>query len=396
MGQFAGDRNGFGVLGISPDAIAKAASIFGGPGSSGAIRHAADHLNAGDIILIELHRPGPRFNFAQRADQRGYIAIEWWPDDLDAIRYAVARGIVVVEAAGNGAENFDDPLYNVRPAGFPSSWKNPLNPANPSSHAVLVGAGAPPSGNHGPDRSRLDFSNFGARLDAQGWGREVTTTGGRGYNPGDLQGGSDETLWYTTSFSGTSSASPIVTGALACIQGILRARGLPRLSSIQARKVLRATGSPQQNAPGRPASQRIGNRPDIRAAIANLAPVVMQTEVNRVTSITSPIAGNTSDTAMLSGRSITSPMAAGFRAPAAEAITAVQSGIATRYYDECVAYPLGGISSLWLYVDNAWRAHDNPSPATKDMVQRAFLGSGSTVQVWYDNTAVVGIVVNGS
>jgi hypothetical protein len=172
----------------------------------------------------------------------------------------------VVEAAGNGAQNLDDAIYNTRPAGFPSSWKNPFNLANPSSGAVLVGAGAPPPGthgrDHGPDRSRLGFSNYGARVDAQGWGREVTSTG-----YGDLQGGTDRSLWYTDQFSGTSSASPIVTGALACVQGALRARNLPLLNSEQARQLLRSTGSPQQDAPDRPSSQRIGNRPNLRLLI---------------------------------------------------------------------------------------------------------------------------------
>jgi hypothetical protein len=86
-----------------------------------------------------------------------------------------------------------------------------------------VGAGAPPPGthgrDHGPDRSRLDFSNHGSAVDAQGWGREVTTCG-----YGDLQGGGDEDRWYSDTFSGTSSASPVVVGTLACVQGILKAR----------------------------------------------------------------------------------------------------------------------------------------------------------------------------
>jgi len=34
------------------------------------------------------------------------------------------------------------------------------------------------------------------------------------------------------------------------------------------RSVLRSTGSPQQDAPGRPASQRIGNRPNLRQVLA--------------------------------------------------------------------------------------------------------------------------------
>ena len=44
-----------------------------------------------------------------------------------------------------------------------------------------------------------------------------------------------------------------------------KARGRPVLTPAQVRSFLRSTGSPQQDAPGRPATQRIGNRPDLRA-----------------------------------------------------------------------------------------------------------------------------------
>ena len=190
--------------------------------------------------------------------------MEWWPDDFAAILNATSRGIIVVEAAGNGAENLDDNLYQTPGVGFPAGWTNPFRRTNRDSGAIIVGAGAPPPGthgnNHGPDRSRLDFSNWGALIDTQAWGREVTTCG-----YGDLQGGANEDIWYTDQFSGTSSASPIVTGVIACIQGMARARGVPVLTPAQVRNCLRTTGSPQQDAPGRPATQRIGNRPDIRA-----------------------------------------------------------------------------------------------------------------------------------
>ena len=272
IGEFGGDRNTVGITGICPDANVRAISIFGGLGSAAAIRQAANLLSPGDVVLIELHRPGPRFNFQNRQDQRGYIAVEWWPDDFDAIRFAASRGVIVVEAAGNGAENLDDAIYNTRPAGFPTNWTNPFNRANRDSGAIVVGAGAPPPGthgrDHGPDRSRLDFSNFGALLDAQGWGREVTTAG-----YGDLQGGSNEDFWYTDQFSGTSSASPIVVGALGCTQGSLRAKGRIPLTPARARDLLRTTGSPQQDAPARPATQRIGNRPNLRQMIATVSPV---------------------------------------------------------------------------------------------------------------------------
>ncbi|UCF42973.1 MAG: S8 family serine peptidase [Planctomycetota bacterium] len=260
LGEISGDRNAFGILGICPDAIVGAAR-FGN--TAQIIRQAADKLSAGDIILLEIHRAGPN---ATGAGQFGYIAVEWWPDDFSAIRYAVSKGIIVVEAAGNGSQNLDDAIYNTRPTGFPSWWRNPFNTDNPSSGAVLVGAGAPPPGthgrNHGPDRSRLGFSNYGARVDCQGWGREVTSTG-----YGDLQGGSNKDEWYTDQFSGTSSASPIVVGALGCIQGALRAQGGPLLTPARAISLVRKYGSPQQDAPGRPKTQHIGNRPDLRQMI---------------------------------------------------------------------------------------------------------------------------------
>jgi hypothetical protein len=276
VGVFGGDENAFGITGIAPLANTRAISIFAPNGSSNsaaAIRQAADALGAGDIILIELHAPGPDAN---GTGQDGFIAMEWWPADFAAIVYAASRGVIVIQAAGNGSRNLDAAVFNNRPAGFPATWRNPFNLGNPQSGAIMVGAGAPPPGthgrNHGPDRSRLDFSNHGARVDVQGWGREVTTTGGFHNSPGDLQGGGNEDLWYTDQFSGTSSASPVVVGAVACMQGALRGASRPLLTPATTRNILRTTGSPQTAAPGRPVTQRIGNRPNLRQALTQILP----------------------------------------------------------------------------------------------------------------------------
>jgi hypothetical protein len=269
-GEFGGDRNAFGVTGICPDANVRGCSIFDTGGLPGAIVAAADRLRPGDIILIEVQYGHP---------SKGYTTVEWWPADYAAIRYAVNRGVIVVEAAANGGNNLDDPVYNTPLAGFPSDWRNPFNAANPNSGAVVVGAGNPPSGTHGRtqhpsfgevyvDRARCFFSNYGSRVDCQGWGWEVTTAG-----YGDLQGGSNEDLWYTDQFSGTSSASPIIVGTLGCVQGVLRAAGRIPLTPARARELLRISGSPQQDAPGRPRTQRIGNRPNLR----QLIPLALET-----------------------------------------------------------------------------------------------------------------------
>ncbi len=258
MGEISGDVNTLGITGICPDAYVRGCSIFDTGGLPGAIVAAADRLRPGDIILIEVQYGHP---------SKGFTSIEWWPAEFTAITYAVNRGITVVEAAGNGNNNLDDPVYNTPLTGFPADWRNAFNRSQHDSGSVLVGAGAPPPGTHGrdwgPDRSRLSFSNYGSAVDVQGWGREVTTAG-----YGDLQGSSSEDLWYTDQFSGTSSASPIIVGTLGCVQGVLRAQGRIPLSPARARELLRNSGSPQQDAAGRPRTERIGNRPNLRQLIA--------------------------------------------------------------------------------------------------------------------------------
>jgi hypothetical protein len=273
ISEIGGDDNGFGVIGIAPDARVRAVS-HGTLGLSQAITTAANLLSPGDILLLEAHQPGPRFNFQPRADQLGYIAVQYWPDSYAAITFAtVVKGVIVVEAAGNGAENLDDPLYSTPQPGFPLFWQ-PFNRLVGDNAAIIVGAGSPPPGTHGnfllgPDRSRLNFSNFGACVDAQGWGAEVTSCGYGGLQGGPLTG-LPETTWYTNQFGGTSSASPIVTGALACLQGILKAAGKPLLTPISARNLLQTFGSVQQDGPGVPAIQHIGNRPDLFLMAASL------------------------------------------------------------------------------------------------------------------------------
>jgi hypothetical protein len=143
IGVLSADENGLGVTGICPDAEVRGVSFAGkGLSSARAIRHAADLLGPGDILLVMLHRRGPRGT--NQNSQQGFIPVEWWEDDFQAIRYAVDKGVIVVEPAGDGDENLDDPVYESPKDGFPAGWTNPFNRANRDSGAIVVGAGFPP------------------------------------------------------------------------------------------------------------------------------------------------------------------------------------------------------------------------------------------------------------
>lgn len=256
-GVVSGYNNSFGITGIVPKSKIFGCS-FHDSGSNHprvgiTISKCATHAKKGDILLLEMHAIGPN---------RKFIAMNWWPDNFAAIKHATENGLIVVAAGGNGAENLDAPIYNRALPGFPGDWRNPFNRSLADDHSIIVGAGAPPPGTHGrnwgADRSRLDFSNYGSVVDCQGIGREVTTIG-----YGDLFNQGPNRL-YTDTFSGTSSSSPIVVGPIASIQGILKKRGKPLLTSRQVRELLRRTGSPQQPEGSRPVAQKIGNRPDLK------------------------------------------------------------------------------------------------------------------------------------
>ena len=90
LGICSGDVNPVGVTGISPGAFVGAASAdydftVRKWNAADAIRAAVARLAPGDIILLEMHAPGPNAHGNDNS-QEGFIPVEYWQPEFAAIR----------------------------------------------------------------------------------------------------------------------------------------------------------------------------------------------------------------------------------------------------------------------------------------------------------------------
>ncbi len=236
LGEIAADSNTFGMTGIAFEVNLGTVSI-GSMSTASAITTAINNSDTGDVILIELHAPGPD---ASGEGQDGYVCMEYWQENFDAILQGSAMGRIIVEAAGNGAEDFDDFLL----------YGSLFDPNFRFSGAIIVGAS---NSSHTP----ASFTNYGQRVDVHAFGTwDVYSLG-----YGDLSGSNNDNF-YTSSFAGTSSASPIITGACAILQGVNKANHGRVLDHNEMRAFLTDYSTPQTAS-----SKLIGPLPDLQGAV---------------------------------------------------------------------------------------------------------------------------------
>jgi hypothetical protein len=241
LGEVLAVDNKRGGVGIAPRVSGRVVSQWRDAntyGTAAAILSAAATMSKGDVLLLEAQTT---------VGSSTKLPVEVETAVFDAIRYAVDQGMIVVEAGGNGSNDLD--------TWTDASGRQRLNRNSADfrdSGAIMVGAASSAA-----PHARLGFSNHGSRIDCFAWGENIDTSGDGGI-------GTSKNA-YTTSFGGTSGASPMIAGAAVLLQSWRRQTTgyVYRPDSLRGRLSSSVTNTPSAN----PTVDRIGVMPDLRGII---------------------------------------------------------------------------------------------------------------------------------
>jgi hypothetical protein len=236
LGQIMAQNNGFGMTGAAYGLDSMVLySENSDSGRIGTLTKAIDDANEGDVLILEMQAQGCHAS----GGQGKFGPADYDPTVWDLVNLATEKGIVVVAAAGNGAQDLDNICFEAyRDRG--------------DNGSIIVGAGS-------ADLNPLDFTSYGTKVSLQGLGENVYTL-----SQGSLQGG-DFTVQYSNSFNGTSAATPIVASAVILIQSWAKEHLNRFLTPQKVRSLLIETGTPQFTS-----SKNIGPLPNVKAAIEQL------------------------------------------------------------------------------------------------------------------------------
>nr|WP_314873528.1 S8 family serine peptidase [uncultured Pseudomonas sp.] len=209
------------------------------------------HVRAGDIVAINRQSANIKVlsTFLPSLHER-----DWW----DMCNALTARGAIVLNAASNGSSKSLPDKGTSRGQGVNlSQW--PYFNDHGDAGAILVGAC------QSWDGKPHQYSNYGYRYRMlNAWGDSVATLG-----YGKLQDKPGDDRDYTNSYGGTSSATPLVTGALSLIQSYAMRRHHVYLDADQMHLLVMATGYADATLPLTDVLP-MGRRPDVGAALALL------------------------------------------------------------------------------------------------------------------------------
>ena len=196
-------------------------------------------LKAGDVVQIGMQTGG---GDVTGCTSSCYVPQENAPAYYDVIKALTDKGVHVIQAAGNGNINLDHAGFNGK-----------FDVKKRDSGAIIAGAFCADNG------KKASFSTYGSRVTSASWGCwDVVTTGYGGLH-------SIKNAEYTSSFSGTSSANPIIAGVVASLSAIAKAHNIT-VTPQQKRSILQETGTPLAAGD----SAKVGTHPNMAKAVARI------------------------------------------------------------------------------------------------------------------------------
>ncbi|MFP3403221.1 S8 family serine peptidase [Pseudomonas sp. SIMBA_065] len=202
VGVLLAHDNGLGMTGIchAAELFLYDNRAYDARGYSQTLKKLLAYARAGDIVGVNRQTANVNVlgTFLPSLHDR-----TWW----DVTRSLTERGVVVLNAACNGTSVSDHNARTTQGYGVDlEQWR--YFDDHGEADAILVGAC------HSWDGKPHQYSNYNYRYRMlNGWGDSVATLG-----YGALQDKNGHDRDYTSTYGGTSSATPMVTGALALIQ----------------------------------------------------------------------------------------------------------------------------------------------------------------------------------
>ena len=231
VGLLYARRNGYGMTGVVDATHLQLVPVDQHVSLASAAAQAILRSRPGDVLTLI---GGYNLQLTKPDD---IVPYEYFRVNFDVILTASTQGMIVIESAGNGDNDLDDLRFQRR---FDLSVRD--------SGAIFVGA------TDGAQTVRAPFSNYGSRIDTNGWGYDVATLGyGTLFSPNG-----DRRQKYTEQYAGTSSASALLTGVVASLSSAVRLQLGRVLGPLETRQLLRAHGT------AIPTGQ-IGTRPNLVA-----------------------------------------------------------------------------------------------------------------------------------
>lgn len=209
------------------------------------------YVEPGDIVAINRQSANPSVlsTFLPSLHER-----DWW----DMTKALTERGAVVVFAAANGSsKSLTDKGTTAHYGVNLADWRYFDNHGD--AEAIVVGAC------QSWDGKPHQYSNFRYPYRMlNSWGDSVVTLGG-----GDLQDKSGDDRDYTAHYAGTSSATPLVTGALSLIQSYAMEQHHIYLNADQMHLLVMQAGYRDATLPYSDVAP-MGARPDVHGTLVLL------------------------------------------------------------------------------------------------------------------------------